>query len=311
MKTSTYLKWNWVLTLVLFAFFMPAMAQKMLPDWVLTPPFSPNNSCIYSLGISDPGLNKTDAYDQALSRAKCLLNTLLLKSKPNKMMTIIMDGKTEVISKNLLINSYHGANFEVGNTFYTEFNEAIVQLKYSFVDRPGSVKRDSVFVKSVLTFYSATTANSSELNLEFVASCLDIHGDICPYYSLNQKNGKDSLVSLTTFTNRELNPDLTHVICTYSDQQNTNAELSKINGFKHKYSAGADLKKGLWYGYLMCLNQADNTLNLILNEEIKDNANQYAGSIKVIKEIFIQNNRLQVALYGTNYAKGFITTTKP
>ncbi len=111
----------------------------VLPEWVFQLPSS-NQFTLFSIGISDPGMEKESAFEMAKLRAISLM-TLLYKSK----FEILTDQYTKEsnlednstftnrytnfyqISASLLIDT---SNLTVEEKHYTSFNEAIVLVSY-------------------------------------------------------------------------------------------------------------------------------------------------------------------------------------
>jgi len=112
------------------------LIPENLPDWFFEP-ISLNPVRI--VGISDPGLTREDAYNQAILRAKAvyaLINfssvsnisddyTNLRESYDNK----LFETKFQDFTSSKAIIPYNNAGILIADTFYTKYNEGIVLIE--------------------------------------------------------------------------------------------------------------------------------------------------------------------------------------
>lgn len=300
------------ITIILINITLLINAQEKLPDWFLNPPVSPDNSCVYLIGISDPGLNRDDATLQAVARAKTFMNASIQKiEKDFKDFTMMMDNVTEVVSRNVISQKYLSANFELVNSFVTNYNEVIVLMKYSFMERPKSTKTDSVQIKSMLTYYMHDDGKNSEAILEHISKIIDVSNIVEAYYSLNQKNRNDSITSFIQTTQKEITPNLNELNNHYPNQKGVEVNPLIQKRFTEDGSATYNLKNGLWCAYLNCFRDATSKINNAYTETLKNLSQTFTGSMTVIKGISIKDNTLEVLFGGTLYTDGFITKTYP
>ncbi|MCD4732443.1 MAG: hypothetical protein K8R74_17710 [Bacteroidales bacterium] len=111
-----------------------------LPDWIFNLPASDRNT-IYSIGISDPGMEEEKAFKLAELRAKVILSALI----HSKVTFIIDNYSNERVANNWdefttryenlfsILSSFSAtaSNFEIINEYFTSFGEAIVLIKHS------------------------------------------------------------------------------------------------------------------------------------------------------------------------------------
>ncbi len=113
----------------------------LLPEWFFNLPDSKEN-CMYSIGISDPGMEEENAFELAVLRARCITFLSLFANISNVIDNYTNDqqsGKTEEFTTKYVnyfritaLGSVDERGFEVINQYFTSFNEAIVLLKYTF-----------------------------------------------------------------------------------------------------------------------------------------------------------------------------------
>jgi hypothetical protein len=106
-----------------------------LPDWFVSPPIS-SGSDIFSIGISDPEMDTTEALEQAILRAEIMANvfrkatTQLLcdffSNEVNQSNQIVFEHFARVSAK--LPNQT--GNYELVNTYRNRFDETLVLIKY-------------------------------------------------------------------------------------------------------------------------------------------------------------------------------------
>jgi len=110
-------------------------AQKV-PDWFIHPPISDGNS-IYSIGISDPGLDTTQALEMAIFRAEIMANILrksttqllcdFFLNEEEQSNSVVFEHYTRISTK---LPSTKG-NYEIVNTHRNQFDETMVLIKYN------------------------------------------------------------------------------------------------------------------------------------------------------------------------------------
>jgi hypothetical protein len=144
----------------------------VLPDWFFEFPDS-DSSFIYSIGISDPGMEEDEAINLAVLRAKCLSFLLLNAEISNVIDNYSMNqqsAKEEAFTTKFVnyfrleaLGMVEKEKFEIVNQYFTSFNEAIVFLKYS-VDETLNDKVDSLRV--VLDVYQAERQKYNKFEME-------------------------------------------------------------------------------------------------------------------------------------------------
>ena len=302
--------------------------KELLPDWFLNPPVSIDNSCAYSIGISDPGLNNADAVEQAVMRAKVMMPLLYENDDKEKEKFISsvaecstkggafdknkLESHYEMIARFVRREKYLSLNFKTVHTAFSKFNEAIVLLKYSFTPHPDFMPLDSIIVKSVYNVFVKDDSKTLSQKYEGFASISDNARIMKDYYLIKKINNKDSVPLfsvLSAFGN--------HVLCEtkavdlkYKNQSSSLSDSVIVRKYPEKFNALTGLEKGLWSAYIQnyffgidCfLNLNSTTINSERNE-----VGERAVSIKnsllkrniIVSEIAIKNNMLAVSFSGT------------
>lgn len=285
-------------------------AQNKLPGWFLTPPVSPDNSCVYLIGISDPGLNRDDATAQAVARAKVTINYFIQKVD-NYLVTIrIENGSTEPF-KGFMDEKYLSANFETVDTYITNHNETIVLVKYTFTERPKSTKADSIQIKSLSKYYITDDGKNAESYLEYVSKTSEGPEMVRLYYSMNQNNNNDSITSIYETKENAITPNLTKLNCKYPNQIGSQIDAITNQRFKENVKEQYYLNNGLWSAYVQCFEKVTFKLNTSFTETLRKTNETYIGSFTLVKSMSIKDNTLEVNFGGTLYGDGFITVTYP
>jgi hypothetical protein len=128
-----------------------------LPSWLDFSTINPVSEEIYTIGISDPGLDPNTAYNQAVSRSK-LVTSLLIASKISDCKEIYTNetGKTnqsdnaakftrfQVIKTKLVTDD---SQFELIDSTTSRYGEKIVILKYH--NSPGSPKNPEIIQSNI------------------------------------------------------------------------------------------------------------------------------------------------------------------
>ena len=241
--------------------------KELLPDWFLNPPVSIDNSCAYSIGISDPGLNNADAIEQAVMRAKFMMpllyenddkreGKLIIKSvsdyfvKGNETDKGKFENHYEKVTRFIKKEKYISLNFETVHTAFSKFNEAIVLLKYDFAICP-KYSVDSTTVKLICETYRKETNKDLIETLEYSAKIEDKSAKKESQYLIKYKDPKDSIsvlmVSSTTGTNT-LSP-IQAINMKYDDRASNEVDCFITHKYPEKSENSYTLKKGLWAAY--------------------------------------------------------------
>lgn len=285
--------------------------QDKLPEWFLNPPVSPDNSCVYLIGISDPGMNRADATTMAVTRAKAFLNYFLLRTEPDFRSSRTDGTVFEVVAKSVVSQKYHNENFETLQTFVTNYNELIVLLKYSFIQRQNTSASDSVLIKTMMTYYESDNGKNTEANLEWICKTNGKLEKSNIYYAVNQKNNKDSLTSYFETATKAFEPVVNGFSNVYRDQQMSEISPVVQQTFQENFTAGYSLSNGLWPAYLMCFQEILGQTDARYYETLKNPGKAYAGSLKVMKGMSVKNNVLELNTGMTLFSEGFLTLSYP
>lgn len=113
---------------------------EKLPDWVFHP--YTNNGSFRIVGFSDPNMNKEDAYEQAILRAKALFalfNYSRTSNITDDYTNLVESGKYSLYSTKFQDFSVSRAKVPYNNsiiclldTFYTKYNEGIALIEFNF-----------------------------------------------------------------------------------------------------------------------------------------------------------------------------------
>lgn len=286
-------------------------AQDKLPEWFLNPPVSPENSCVYLIGISDPGMNRTDATEQAIARAKSFTNFFLQKIEPSFASIMVSDDFSETVSSKIQSKKYHKDNFETVNTYVTNYNEVIVLVKYSFTQRTSTTTADSVQIKTMMSYYMKDDGENLEGILEFVSTITDKSVYMDSYYTVKQTNDNDSITSYYSSNANEFKPVVNSYNNIYQNHLSKKNDPASNQRFNVSEKGEYNLKNGLWLAYLLSFQNANFNINNKFGTSLSNSKEAYTGSLIVVKEISIKNNSLEVTFGGTLYTEGFITITYP
>lgn len=291
--------------------FMSASSQEKLPDWVLNPPISNDNSSIYLIGISDPGLILGEGAEQAFARAETFLNPFIQKTESGYQSFRKIGESNETYSKAVNTKMYRKDNFEMISYFKTNYNEVIVLVKYSFIERPTASNADSLQIKTLFNYYKSEMGKRNEVKLEYAARISDNSKKISLNYTFSQKNNIDSLSSYFETKENKLTPKVNGFSNNYPDQFGSEVNPISNQRFNSEGKVNYSLKNGLWPAYLQCFQDATSSINIQFGEAKKSSKNSYTGSMIVIKSLSIENNTLNVTFGGTLFTDGFITKIKP
>lgn len=285
--------------------------QQGFPDWFLNPPVSPDHSCIYLIGISDPGMNPNDATNMAVARAKAFLNFFLRETEPDFRSSMTDGTIFETVARSLISKKYHTENFETLHTFVTNYNELIVLLKYSFIPRQNTSLNDSLLIKTMMTYYKSDNGKNTEANLEWISKITGKSETSNVYYVVKQKNNIDSLSSYFETVNNAFEPVVNGFSNSYRNQDMNEVSPVVQQTFKENFTASYSLSNGLWPAYLLCFYEVLGQVDARYYQTLKNPDKAYAGSLKQVKGISIKSNMLEVSFGATLFTSGFIKNTNP
>jgi len=197
------------------------------------------------------------------------------------------------------------------NSYVTNFNEVIVLMKYSFVERPNTTKDDSVLIKSMIKFYMREEGERIEAQLEYVSRIFGKPQGVSLYYSHNQKDKIDSLYSYIETSQNEITPTFLNMNNQYSNQKGAEVNPLVQQRFNENGQAAYGLKNGLWSAYIRCFQDATSNINNTFTETLNKTTQPFSGSLTIVKAISIRDNALEVRFGGILFTDGFITTTEP
>ena len=287
-----------------------------LPEWLSNIPES-NINTIYTVGISDPGMEASEALQLAVLRAK-IISALLIQPKissitdnysTEKQSTTSDQFTTKYVNYYRILASLNGSpgQFELIDQYVTSFNETIVLMKYYNSIAHGSVV-DSVMLK--IDYYQAERQRKNRFEFE----------EKCEVYGLSKQNNSDEEINLFYYYFRAVN-QFYEIVSRYNGED---LDFPR-NIFRYQGLAGSDMKKednlnfsykltyGLWKAYLEALLQSFTVANVNSGISVGSLGDTYSSTMHNlsrevsesdpvfrIKGFEVNNNRLSVILNRMN-----------
>lgn len=282
-----------------------AYKKIKVPQWVLNLPES-NDSVIYCIGVSDPGMEKDSAFNLAVFRAKALI--ALMSSAQITGITDFFESVKKSKNKHSLYREYYNitteeycdsSDFRIIRDTLLSDNEAVVLLSWNKPQERQSKRHSSI--KAEVDVYGKYTGSDNYINTKL--SRLDA------VFSLKNNLKKD------TGTYKYL-------------VRNYNKGISIVSGFREKgimlegvslkyFSDSAKdeteetvfspvtLKNGLWYGLFLSvvrsivLKSQSESVNLkSVSDKVEEGSKELVRVLStnrvsvVINDLRIENNRL-------------------
>jgi len=298
---------KYVVIFILFAWHsLYAQESTVLPGWFINPP-SPSGDYFYSIGISDPDMDKASAKDQAVSRAivvadllsfshvKSLLDTYYGTSYDKQNNTTSTSSRFEQIAR-IVYGKISNNDYAIENTFYTDYNEMIVLIKLRnssqtcqkseyYTDRNGSIE-----------FYLSSNEDNETEELKQTMDYVFLTPDYFEKYdylmSKNKFSDDQQLSYFTYYKNNSLVNNVParkkYVYYTHKDEKSKKLDIVpdgdgiKLETCKRDSGISGmgfgDIKNfGLWHGYVNALiyavisasNEFENIVNSYTNENSK------------------------------------------
>ncbi len=143
-------------------------APQPVPEWFINPPVS-ENDFVYSIGISDPEMDTTAAFEMAVYRAQIMAN-VLHKSTTQLLCDFFLNEENN--TTNIAYEHFSRVNakipfeaeFEIAETYRNSFDETMVLIKYY----PKKRIKHNNFNKIKLELYKSEIESTSYGNLESV-----------------------------------------------------------------------------------------------------------------------------------------------
>jgi len=281
-----------------------------LPDWLFKLPTS-NQNTIYSIGISDPGMEEEKAFKLADLRAKAIIASLthskvtfIIDSYSNEKIAGDKDEFTtryENLFSILSALSTSSSNFETVNQHYTSFGEAIVLVKYN--RKISKNNTDNIQLEISSYEVERQKFNKFELEEKFeltasIYSALSEDKEGRCYYSFHSLNNLFEISSKY----QEENYQFPYYSFKYQGQSADSLPL-------HETSINNKLNYGLWKAYIETLVQKIFDLSLASAVVIKRVGDDYTSESQDfsrevteatksfrINNFIVFNNRLSVEL---------------
>lgn len=249
---------------------------EKLPDWVFQP--YTNNGSFRIVGFSDPNMDKEDAYEQAILRAKALFvlfNYSITSNITDDYTNLVESGKYSLYSTKFQDFSvsrakvpYNNSNIYLLDTFYTKYNEGIALIEFNLLNdsTPNvdtlEVKAEHLqvfiernFKREKVEFYNFTVTDhlqndSTNLIADYNYKKVNFGYDISSIY-------KNQLIE---FKER-----------TYSYRTNKDFKQDSTD-FTNRYFR---LSKGLWNGYITGLLSNFSSQSKQLASQVKNSNDFY------------------------------------
>lgn len=276
-----------------------------LPGWVTNIPKT-NNKKIYAIGISDPKMEKKDAYRLALLRAKAMLS--LFHNSNIKQVVDLYESqkeqgaemnaqKLEKLSKIYSKYVVDSAQIEIVKKIYTVDQEAIVLIKETVPKLDTARYKDTIIVESNTFMQEFKIDEASKSVKNFILGTFEIDGrtkdTLKFYYECADENNIDFTITATFMDSVFTNFNTMH--------EYRNTTESEVNAAE--FLGYSNLKKGLWKAYFDAVLQNMIALTNIMATKTKnaadayknDGTNDYASKDEHLYRN-ISNNSISVAL---------------
>lgn len=123
---------------------------QTIPQWVYAPPVSSSGS-IVALGISDPGLDSTDAFQMATYRA-CVMANILHKNTTQLLCDFFLN---EVLASQQIVYEHFSriitqmpdsvSSYNILETYTNAFDETFVLIEYNPFEKRESLNLNTIF----------------------------------------------------------------------------------------------------------------------------------------------------------------------
>ena len=288
-----------------------AIHPASLANWLSHIPESDKNS-VYAIGISDPGMQRDEAVQLAILRAKIIL-ALLLEPKISSITDSYINEEsksksgrftTKYANYYYLFASLSAApqQFEVTDQFITSFDEAIVLLKYD-LSAPRSEIVDSVMLK--IEIYQAERQQKNKFEFE----------EKCKVYGLSKQNNSQEGIDIFYYFYRSVN-QFYEIVSRFNGRELNYPQsvfryqaLSSIKMNKAVEEVSYKLTHGLWKAFLQSFIQSYTLAIPNPDVDIAQVGDHYSSSSQNLSRelvitapnfklngIRINNNRLSVIL---------------
>lgn len=287
------------------------LIPEKLPDWFFEPILL---NPVRIIGISDPGLEKAEAYNQAIIRAKAiyaLINfssvsnisddyTNLRESYDNK----LFETKFQDFTTSKATISYNNSGILIADTFYTKYNEGIVLIEIT--NQNEDVNMDTIEVRGE-QLQIVTERSYKNEKIEFFNLFIN-----------DSKQVFDSIPAIAQYNFRRVNKnfDISSIYGSgnYDFPERSYNYLSAIDFVKDstdtEFQANT-LALGLWNAYLCGILNNITNLSKQLASQIKNSNDYYTlkneGLIRTvarnkvhfeINKFKIIQNQIYIDLYG-------------
>jgi hypothetical protein len=286
------------------------LIPENLPSWFFDP-ITVNPFRI--IGISDPGLERKDAYKQAVLRAKAifaLVNQSTISNIADDYTNLHESGNQATyetkfqdftLTKSLI--NYNNQNITVIDTFYTKYNEGIVLIEFAFTN---SLSPDTLEVKGEHLQIFTERGNRKEKIEFFNLSVKD------------SKNANDSSANSLQYNFRKVNRNY-DIVSQYGSKMidfpdrsfNYQSTIDFVKDSTDTDFQAHSLALGLWNAYLCGILNNITQLSKLLASHVKNSNDFYTlkneGLIRTvarskarfeINKFKLIKNQIYIDLYG-------------
>lgn len=280
---------------------------EKLPDWVFNPVESGKN--IKFVGFSDPNMEKNEAFEQAMLRAKAmfaLMNYSTISNITDDYTNLRESGKYALyetkfqdfsLSKSVL--PYNNSTVTLIDTFYTKYNEGIVLIEFEY-DKDSSENLDTLEVKAEhLQIFIEKNVGQEKIEF-FNFSVKDDPGSNDSVDHISQYNYKvvNRGYNISSIYNDTI---IEFVERTYNYRSDIDfvrdSSDSEMNTFR--------LTRGLWNGYLTGVLTNITVLSKQLASQVKNSHDNYTlkneGLIRTIARNKISFNFHDFKMYENQF----------
>jgi hypothetical protein len=238
------------------------VGTEILPSWFFDMP-SEGSDVVYSVGISDPGVDDSIASLQAIHRAVFVAGMMQGVDVSGIFDNYESDNgkKIEEMNKIRKLNPVIGQYFIV-DSFKTRFKEKVYLLKLA------CNAKDTIKINGSVDYYKSEVVSDIGTK-DYISITCKYRIDTCKYLYLYEQNGND--FAITSVANKHLN-EIPFGMFQYNKKGNNDSTTICLQ------------HKGLWYGYFQTL-----------MEEMTIQTSLIQSKIKSLGQVENQNSQKQLA----------------
>ncbi len=290
------------ITMILLCCIFQGFSQSDLPEWFFNPPKSSNNY-FYTIGISDPGLNKKEALKQAEHRAMFVF--AMFHSAGISYFSATEANQHQELSRTVVDKKIPALYFEIINRTFSNNNEAIVLLKTTFFILSGKSASDTIHLKAVIDSY---VPDEKTPKMEYLCRTANktkkwiINDSYNSEFKIIRGYEKLNIVSKFEYIKKTKSINKTVTITDdYHFNPHSNPDQNNFNSFyPHKIEYSTTLKRGIWYAFFTSLL---NEVNIFTSEMSKSTTIEKEKEYRIVfslRDIEFKNDSLSLNLSCTD-----------